>query len=181
MMHGITSKQRQAVLNKIPSIASLFLLLLLLWINISNDVITLSSKDRVAFNAPSGRPNGKQYLQQQKSHSDCRKSYTIIVLHVMFRKQQKGVHQRFSTGGSRPKNGFWTFSKEKNTMLKVNNTMLVKCNPFLLIISFMTDVSKFKIFSIFLQMKPQTKPYKVKDALSKMKTHPSVLFDLHRL
>lgn len=48
-------------------------------------------------------------------------------------------------------------------------------------IYFMTDVSKFKIFSIFLQMKPQSKPYKVKDVLNKMKTHSSVLFDLHRL
>ncbi len=41
-----------------------------------------------------------------------RKSYTIIFLHVMFRKQQIGVHQRFSTGGSRPKNGLWTARKK---------------------------------------------------------------------
>ena len=27
--------------------------------------LTRSRRDRVAFNAPSGRPNGKQYLQRQ--------------------------------------------------------------------------------------------------------------------
>lgn len=32
---------------------------------------TLSSKESVAFRAPSGRPKGKQYLQKQKEEQKC--------------------------------------------------------------------------------------------------------------
>lgn len=122
MMHGRTSKQRQAVLNKIPSIASLFLLLLLLWINISNVVITLSSKDRVAFNAPSGRPNGKQYLQQQKLHCVCRKSYTLIFLDAMLRNKTERCTSAVLNWSD--ENQKWVMeARKKNTMLNVNNTV----------------------------------------------------------
>lgn len=136
MMHGRTSKQRQAVLNKIPSIASLFLLQLLLWINISNVVITLSSKDRVAFNAPSGRPNGKQYLQQQKLHCVCRKS-CIQYTHFWMQCRGKKPRTVYISGswlvGRESKMGYG--QQGEKTMLNVNNTMqlfLRKGFPYLL-------------------------------------------------
>lgn len=71
--------------------------------------------------------------------------------------------------GREPKMGYGQQGgKKNNAKCEYNATLLKKMLP----ISFVADVNCWK---------PQTKLYKVEDALRKIKPHASVLFDLHRL
>lgn len=45
-------------------------------------MLTLSSSDRVAFSAPSGRPNGKQYLEKSQ-HVNIRPGVSINISSAM--------------------------------------------------------------------------------------------------